>query len=93
MGNALPNGQTLFLLHDIFGVDIYWLLMGRCATHSFLMNSLAKEEDREKFDIYVRLYSYFSTKKLTALVPFCETCDGVKHFVNWNSEQHCYYKK
>ena len=86
IGEAFPNGQTLFLLHDEFGVDIVWLLYGRHSTHSDILRYLRNEDECVKFDIFVRLYSYFSTKEQASLVPFHDCCEGVEHFAKFGND-------
>lgn len=83
-GSAFPNGVVLVGLHEIYGVDLTWLLYGTHSSHMDILDAIAAETEQVKFDIFTRLFSYFITKDNRCLLPTNKECDGVEHFAAWN---------
>lgn len=83
-GLAFPSGKNIFLLHEIYGVDISWLLYGVHSNHMSILEALQAETDESKFDIFTRLYSYFSTHDTMCLVESYGKAPGTEHFANWD---------
>ena len=83
-GVTCPGGKTLMLLHEVYGVDITWLLYGIHTTYQDILCALSGQDDRVKFDVFVRLFSYFAAGDYMALVPSFGRCAGVEHFAKWN---------
>lgn len=79
-GISSPPGKVLFLLHEIYGVDIVWLLFGTRSTHNDILRGLQAENDASKFDIFTRLYSYFITHDNMALVDTYGNAPCTEHF-------------
>lgn len=91
-GDIAPGGRTLILLHEFYGVDIQWLLFGCHTTHMDLLNVLSNMDDAIKFDIFTRLYSYFSNPKWNdkiCFIPNHRTAKNVTHFAKW---EHTLYR-
>lgn len=85
-GSVTPGGRTLILLHEIYGVDIQWLLFGYHTLHSDILNALTVCEEDALFDIFVRLYSHFSSpdRDKICFVPRQKDAAGVTHFAKWD---------
>lgn len=80
-----PSARTLILLHENYGVDLVWLLYGRHTTLNDILSGLYVLDERSKFDVFTRLFSYFVTHDDTSLVPGHGRCAGVEHFAKWDS--------
>lgn len=85
LGKVPPNARTVVLLHSLYGVDPVWLLFGRHTTHMDILNTLSCCNDKVLFDVFVRLYSYFSSdeRDKICLVPNCRSAKGVTNFSKW----------
>lgn len=83
-GLSFPNGLTLVKLHEQFGVDILWLLYGTHSSHMDILTLLSAEDDSVKFDIFTRLFSYFSSHDCKSFIPSHGRCAGVEHFSEWD---------
>lgn len=59
-GYLWPSIRIFPILYAAFGVDIIWLLLGVTSTRQRILSAFCGMEDKELFDIFVRLYSYFS---------------------------------
>lgn len=87
-GVHYPSGQILILLHEVYGVDITWLLYGTHSTHDDILTALQTESEQSKFDIFVRLFSYFASEDALSLVAAYNNCSGIEHFAKWNGDYY-----
>ena len=83
-GESFPNGLTLVRLHEVYGVDLLWLLYGTHTSHMDILTSLSAETDDVKFDVFTRLFSYFAARDCKSFIPAHGKCAGVEHFSEWD---------
>jgi len=83
-GAALPSGTILIMMHELYGINILWLLYGVHSTHSDILNALSSESEQVKFDIFTRLYSYFSTHDSRSFLLNNGEGKAVEHFAAWD---------
>lgn len=84
LGESVPSARMLFGLHELLGIDLVWLLYGKHTLHDDLLSALYATDDAVKFDIFVRLFSYFSTNDNTVFSPSNNKCGSVQHFAKWD---------
>lgn len=89
-GNSLPSGRTLITLHETLGADLVWLLFGRHSTHDDILSALYAADDDVLFDIFVRLYSYFSGGNHSVFCPQNGTINNVPGVKEWDGT---YYRR
>lgn len=83
-GNAFPSGPTLIMLHEVYGVDLLWLLYGTHSLRMDILNAIASSSDDIKFDVFTRLYSYFTTRDPRSFLISNSQMGNVEHFAKWN---------
>lgn len=84
-GNSFIGASVLILLHERYGVDLLWLLLGRHTTHDDVCLGLMHLNREELFDIFVRLFSYFQGGDEAALNPLNGKLSGIKDFAKWDN--------
>lgn len=84
-GIAWPSGQVLVRLHDVYGIDITWLLYGIHSSYMDILIAISTQDDSRKFDLFTRLYSYFSVEHDPAVFSPSRNneCKNVDHFATW----------
>ena len=68
-GYLYPSAKALINMHQAYGVDIYYILFGIKTFHRDILHALQGLSREELFDIYNRLYVYFSCNTENALLP------------------------
>lgn len=68
-GYLYPPLKAIINMYQVFGVDIYYILFGTRTFHNDVLSALQGLPKEELFDIYNRLYAYFSCDAENALQP------------------------
>lgn len=68
-GYLTPSLKSIINMHQAYGVDIYYILFGTRTFHNDVLSALQGLSREELFDIYNRLYVYFSCNSENALQP------------------------
>lgn len=68
-GYLLPSLKAIINMHQAYGIDIYYILFGTRTFHNDVLSAIQGLPREELFDIYCRLYVYFSCNIENALLP------------------------
>ena len=87
-GALFPSGRVLVLLHEVYGVDITWLLFGHHTRYMDILSAISVLPEEQKFDLFTRLYSHFfsNVKDMCYAIPGQRTAAGVTHFAKWQED-------
>lgn len=87
-GVLVPNGRVLVLMHEVYGVDITWLLFGHHTKYMDILSAVSVLPEEQKFDLFTRLYSHFfsNVNDMCYAIPGQRTAAGVTHFAKWQED-------
>lgn len=84
-GYLWPSIRIFPILYGAFGVDIIWLIMGSTSTRQRILSAFCGMDDKELFDIFIRLYSYFSCGDTGAFCINNGRARGVSDMAKWEN--------
>lgn len=83
-GQLWPPHRCLISLYEKFHVDIMWLLFGVTSNRQKVLSAFSGMNDEDLFDLFIRLFSYFTMSDAGAFDSNNGKIGGVSDFAKWD---------